>query len=196
MAEWYRSPEWNEEIEEAFFAKLARARSQRDQYIVIQALTLAEGFPEVALRLVDFYFETRTNDFDDGRARLAASRARFALGGYEQALDDYAGTIGALGEERDLHVGSPIQFAFLAARYRSAKHYLLALDLLEGHEPPPPAALEPSFAYHAAFALILHETGRDPAGARTLAEHALALPEVVLDPFRDVVWRLRGITRN
>lgn len=196
MTEWYRQNEWNEEIEEFFFEKLGRARSQRDQYIVIQALTLAESNPEVALRLVDYYFETRTNDFHDGRARLAASQARFAMGGYEQALDDYLGGLENGQEGEAIYVGSPIKFAFLAARYRSQKHYLPALDLLNGLDAPPDTALDVQFMYCVAYSLILHESEKDPAGALKMAESALALPEALLHYYPDIVWRLRAITRK
>ena len=196
MADWYRQTEWNDEIEAFFFEKLRRARAQRDQYIVIQALTLAESFPEVALRLVDFYFETRTDNFDDARARMAASRARFASGGYEKALDEYLEGISDKGDGQALYVGSPIQFAFLAARYRSEKHYLPALDILHGIDQPPDTAPDMVLMYNAGYALILHETGKDPNGAAAMAEKALALGDDFLAQFADVVWRLRGIIRR
>lgn len=196
MSDWYRQTEWNDEIEEFFFEKLGRARSQRDQYIVIQALTVSESYPEVALRLVDYYFETRTDDFHDGRARLAASQARFASGGYEKALDEYLEAMAGDGEDQSLYVGSPIKFAFLAARYRSQKHYMAALDILEGLEEPPSTAFDVLFMYLVSYALILHESGKDPQGALTMAEKALSLPQALLDYYPDIVWRLRGITRS
>ncbi|MBE5074165.1 hypothetical protein IM511_07590 [Erythrobacteraceae bacterium E2-1 Yellow Sea] len=195
MADWYRNTDWNDEIEEQFFVKLARARSQRDQYIVLQALTLAESHPQVTLRLVDYYFGTRTDDFDDGRARMAASRANFALGGYEKALDDYLEGMADNGENQAIYVASPIQFAFMAARYRSQRHYLPALDALNGLEPPDGQGELP-FIYFAAYAMLLDETGKDPNGAQVLAEKALSQPQQWLDHFGELTWRLRGITRS
>lgn len=196
MTEWYRNTEWDDEIEEMFFVKLSRARSQRDQYIVIQALQLANSHPEVTLKLIDLYWDTRTNDFHDDRARLAASNARFAMEGYEEALDNYLVILNGQDSERDLYVGSPIRFAFLAARHRSAKHYQAALDQLASISPPEPSVLDAYFSYHAAKALILKETGGDPAGALASANTALSLPEEFLAHYPDVVWRLRGITRS
>ena len=196
MPDWYRNTEWNEEIETDFFTRLGRARSQRDQYIVLQALTIAESHPKVALRLVDLYFDTRTDNFDDGRARLAASRARFADGGYEKALDEYQETLAGRGDDASLYVSSPIEFAFLAARYRSAKHYVAALDHLSNLPPPESHLSEPVFRFHAARALLLQETGRDPANARMDANVVLKLPEVLTVQFSDMIWRIRSIARR
>jgi hypothetical protein len=197
MPEWYRNTDWNDEIEAMFFDKLSRARSQRDQYIVIQALTLAASHPEVTLRLADFYFDTRTEDFHDDRARRAVTTAQFAMGGYAEALDNYLKILGGDEDaERDLYVGSPIEFAFLTARYRSAAHYVAALDQLSRITVPEEPAFDPRFRYLCASALLLAATGRDPARAVQDARTALDLPEVVTVQYPDLVWRLRGITRS
>ena len=196
MSDWFRNTDWTDDIEADFFERLGRARSQRDQYIVIQALTLAESHPKVALRLVDLYFETRSDTFDDGRARLAAARARFADGGYEDALDEFEAAIGVQTGGGSMLVASPLQFAFLTARYRSAKHYASALDMLRDLTPPERHALEPAFQYHAASALLLSETGQDPAGAHMNAEIALGFPEDLIGTFPDLLWRLRKIARR
>jgi len=65
---WFRQETWDEGIEQDFLARLSRSRSQRDQYLVIQALTIAKTFPSVALRLADHYFETKKDNFEDVRA--------------------------------------------------------------------------------------------------------------------------------
>lgn len=195
MAEWYRNTDWNDEIEAQFFDKLSRARSQRDQYLAIQAMLLAESRPEVTLRLVDLYFDTRTDTFNDGRARQAASQARFAMGGYEQALDDFQAALEGQ-EASGLYTVSPLQFAFLAAQHRSTRHYDAAIAQLSTMSPPGKGIPELVYRYHAATALLLSETGRDPAGALRAAETALDLPDPVLEFFRDITWRLRGIARR
>ncbi len=196
MAEWYRNTDWNDEIEADFFARLARARSQRDQYLVIQAIHLAEIQPETTLRLVDLYFETRTDDFHDPRARRAASAAHFALGGYAEALDNYLAILDDRDAQRDIHVGSPLQFAFLAARHRSEPHYARALELLSELPLPGEQQADARFRHAAARAILNAETGRDPAAALADARLALALPEGLLNAYPDVTWRLRGVARR
>lgn len=66
--DWFRQETWDEKIEQDFLARLSRSPSQRDQYLVIQVLTIAKTFPAVALRLADIYFETKKDNFDDVRA--------------------------------------------------------------------------------------------------------------------------------
>lgn len=87
--DWYRNKNWNEKIESDFFAKLDRARSQRDQYLVIQALTLTKNHPDISIRLVGHYFETRTKDFDDVRALLAKAQAHLELGEIDSAMETF-----------------------------------------------------------------------------------------------------------
>lgn len=111
MTEWYRNSDWNDDIEADFFDKLSKARSQRDQYVVLQAHHLSQSHPNVALRLVDLYFDTRNDDFHDDRAHRVASSAYFALGGYVEALDNYLKILNDDDAERDLYVGSPLEFA-------------------------------------------------------------------------------------
>jgi hypothetical protein len=197
MGDWYRNLDWNDEIETDFFARLARSKSQRDQYLMLQALYLSESHPSVSLRLVDLYFDTRTDDFHDDRARRAAAAAHFALGGHVAALDAYLETLdGDDSSERNLHVSSPIEFAFLAARFRSKGHYKAALIQLSSIAIPAPSQLDSRFRYFAANALLLAEIGSDPASAYRQATSVLDMPEALLASYPDLVWRLRGITRS
>ena len=196
MIEWYRNTDWNDEIEEHFFEKLGKARSQRDQYIVLQAHHLVESYPSVALRLIDLYFESRSDDFDDDRARKVASSAHFALGGHVEALDNYLKALDAGNVERVMHVASPIEFAFLAARYRSTKHYAPALEQLSDIAPPSQNEFDLRFRYCSAISVLLSETGRDPLHSLAMARDAMEIPDDVQAHYPDLVWRLRGITRR
>jgi hypothetical protein len=58
---WFRSTDWNEQIEAEFFRRFKRARSGKAQYLTIQALTLVDtGRPELAptaLNLIELFFQ-------------------------------------------------------------------------------------------------------------------------------------------
>jgi len=87
--DWYRNKDWNTEIEESFYKKLSRARTQRNQYLVIQALTLTDTHPNIALRLVDEYFESREELYEDVRALLARAEAYVSLGNQIETVAAY-----------------------------------------------------------------------------------------------------------
>ena len=87
--DWYRNKDWNTEIEEAFYKKLSRARTQRYQYLVIQALALTDNHPNIALRLTDEYFESREDQFEDVRALLAQATAYISLGKQKETVTVY-----------------------------------------------------------------------------------------------------------
>jgi len=84
--DWYRNTKWNNSIKESFFEKLSRARSQRDQYLVIQALSLAETIPQACIDLVNHYFETRKDKYEDVRALLARVKAYEKLENIEETI--------------------------------------------------------------------------------------------------------------
>jgi hypothetical protein len=90
--DWFRNSDWNAEIEKAFFAKLARARS-KTQYLKIQALHLEEKHPEVSLRLLNMVI----HDFKDeqyhrihrAQAYDAMAKCCLRLNRKEEALDAF-----------------------------------------------------------------------------------------------------------
>ncbi len=89
MADWFRNTTWSEAIEAEFFRRLSRARSLRDQEIVIQAVMLIRERPDVTLRLVDLHFNTRTSTFDDVLALWAKARALETMGDFPSAAETY-----------------------------------------------------------------------------------------------------------
>lgn len=202
MADWFRSTAWDDEIAADFFAKLGRTRGQRGQYLVLQALQLADLHPDVSLRLIAQYFETRRDGFDDQRALLAKARAELALGEHAAMVASYKSMLTGKGTAGDLTASSPIEFSFLIARHRMQAEYQFALDGLLDLNPPGPEMPTLRFKFHAAQALIFAETGRSAAVARVQAEAALCAEEslpadgIESASFSDTVWRLRKIVRR
>ena len=140
-------------IEEHFYSKLKRARTQRDQYLVIQALTLADGHPEISLRLVREYFESRTDQFDDVRALLAKANAC-------KALNDLDGCISAFKEvlvrEREFpnhQTGAYLDYPYLVATKKMENEYGNALEVLKEHVDRLTFPLD-HYMWHASKALI------------------------------------------
>jgi hypothetical protein len=151
--DWYRNKDWNASIEEHFYSKLKRARTQRDQYLVIQALTLAGSRPDISLRMVDEYFESRTDQFDDVRALLAKANAC-------RALNDLDGCISAFKEvlvrEREFpnhQTGVYLDYPYLVATKKIENEYSNALEVLNEHVDRLAFPLD-HFKWHASRALI------------------------------------------
>jgi hypothetical protein len=128
--DWYRNTEWSDDTRQAFFAKLKRSRSQRDQYLAIQALSLAPHMPEAALELAAHYFETRTDDFDDNRVRLAKARAYCAAGRLDDAAENYRDAALADATNPTFKTNSAVEYArfvvenSLSHRYREVAHWM------------------------------------------------------------------------
>ena len=128
--DWYRNNNWNKEIEEKFFTKLARARSQRDQYLVIQALTLSSNHPEICLKLVDHYFETRKDKFEDVRALLARKNAYETQGNTSATISSYHAILKREEEFSKHSTTSYVDFPYWVSVNVIVSEYKFALEIL------------------------------------------------------------------
>jgi tetratricopeptide (TPR) repeat protein len=164
--DWFRNTEWNSSIEEAFFNKLGRAR-RKEQYLRIQASTLASSHPKVALRLLEEYF-TLKDDFDHAQAHVDRATAYIALNRLDQAIASYESAIEREREFPELQTQAVLDLPFLIATRRIEQLYDRCIELLsasQGHLMFP----VDHFRWHAANALILSARGR----TSTAREHAL-----------------------
>jgi hypothetical protein len=180
--DWFRQTEWSSEIERDFFAKLAKARAQRDQYLVIQAVTLADTHSEVALRLIDHYFKTKTKIHDDVRALDAKARAYISLGPTSDA-------VGTMKEILDFERLGPshktntfTQFPYLVATHRISSEYDAALKTLNEREADLVFPVS-RFQWHAAMSFINLERNNNEL-AKIHAKLALDVASVKDSGFR------------
>lgn len=169
--DWFRNTRWNSKIAETFQAKLKRARS-KNQYLRIQASALAESRPDVALSLLDQYFDLEAEKFDESLARVIRAGALIALGRTEDAIASYEAALTLETSRPGVQSGAHIELPYFIAVRSLAGYYGRAIDLLDAHRQRLTFPVE-HFMWHASHALIAGTTGdRD-----TAMEHAKAALE-------------------
>ncbi len=168
--DWFRQTDWNEEIEAAFFAKLRRAR-EKQQYLRIQASTIAGRKPEVALRLLDEYFALGDH-FDQAQAHADRASAYLALRDTKHAIAALEAALGREEQYPRLQTYAHLDLPFLIASQRIESRYEQALELLERYRARLTFPVD-HFRWHAAYALILSAQAQT-SSAREHARLALA----------------------
>ena len=152
-SDWFRNHNWNAEIEGQFFSKLARSRTQRDQYLVIQALTIAKSCPNVTLQLVEHYFATKKGNFEDIRALSARATAYITLGDLAHAVAAMKDVL-AIERERPQHKTTMyVEYPYLVASNGLEPEYPSALATLKERVGDLMFPLD-TFKWHASFSII------------------------------------------
>jgi hypothetical protein len=169
MTDWFRNTTWNESVERAFDDKLRRAR-RKEQYLRIQACTLARSHPDVALRLLDHYF-VLPNDFDPAQAHVDRATAYLALGRVADALAAYEDALLRESAFPNLKTDAYIAFPFLVATRNVQEQYVRALALLLEHKSRLMFPVD-HFRWHTARALIA-AAARDAKTANVHSRQAL-----------------------
>lgn len=167
--DWYRNETWNSEIAEQFQARLQRSR-KKSQYLRIQANILAPTCPNIALTLLEQYFETG-DDFDLAQAYVDQATAYLALDDIEAALTALEAALARESEFPNVRTQAYLLLPRLVAARRLRQHYVRALDILDAHRSLPTFPVE-HHTWHGARALILSEQGRK---AEAVHEAKLAL---------------------
>jgi tetratricopeptide (TPR) repeat protein len=167
---WFRQTSWDAQIEEAFQKKLGRAR-EKSQYLRIQAGILASRNPEIALRLLDQYFDLGEHlDWaqayvDRATAYLNLDKTDLAIAAYEAALareDSYPKVL----------TQAYLELPFIIATTRLSARYEQALSVLEKNKARLTFPAD-RFKWNSALALIRAELGQ-LSDARDAARAALA----------------------
>lgn len=130
MSDWFRNETWSSEIEHHFFDKLGRARSQKLQYLRIQAHYLRQTAPEKTLSLLEHYFSF-SDQVDKAQAYVDQAHAYATLGNIESAARSYEDAL--LREESFPNYLTPARFEFplFIAQHKLSNRYKEALSLIE-----------------------------------------------------------------
>src|SRR5215470_17937075 len=168
-ADWFRNTTWNESVERAFEQKLRRAR-RKEQYLRIQASTLARSHPEVALDLFDRYFEL-PDDFEHAQAYVDRATALLALGRVGDAITAYEAALAREATFPSLKTQAHRDLPYLIAAREVRGQYDRARQLLQAHEVRLMFPVD-HFRWHAARALMAADC-QEHAVARIHAKRAL-----------------------
>ncbi len=172
--DWFRNTTWNAEIERAFMEKLERARSQRDQYLAIQTLTIAPHDSDIALRLAELFFETRKDAFQDVRVLDAIAAAHLTRGDLQACLGAYKRAISRKRSDGSAAWPSQglLEFPYLVAVHRVRDEYDATLAFLDQTDD---GGIFPAkrFKVSATKAMLSADMGRRDE-AKTHAKRALA----------------------
>ena len=178
--EWFRNTTWDEAIERAFDERLRRAR-RKEEFLRIQASTLASTHPEVALKLLDRYFKL-PNDFDHAQAHVDRATALLTLGRVDEALIAYEAALAREAAFPNLKTDAYLDFPYVVAVRGIRSQYGRALELLGLHETRLMFLVD-HFRWHTANALIASATGAAKAAHRH-AERALDVSKRESSGFR------------
>lgn len=180
--DWFRQESWDERTEQEFFARLSRSRSQRDQYLVIQALTLAKAFPAVALRLADLYFNTKRGNFEDVRALSVKADAYLALDQSGLAIEAMKGILAIERAQPNYKTTRYVDYPFLVATQHISSEYHDALAVLEERKSDLAFPLE-KFKWHASKSFI-HQALCNTTDSKKHAALALQAAQTNTSGFR------------
>ena len=201
--DWYRNEIWNSEIEAQFIAKLKRAR-RKEQYLRIQASTLADKIPEIALELLKQYFELKDN-FDHAQAYCDRATAYIALGKLEEAVDSFRSALKRESEFPNLLTEAYIEFPMMVAQNKMVNFISEANAILDQNQHRLMFPVD-YFRWHAAKAIFEAELGNNDEAA-IQAGLALDIAKIkksgfkyhqhlgIVDAkYRDIIYKLKEIS--
>ncbi len=154
--DWYRNKTWNDELVSHFVTKLKRSR-RKEQYLRIQASTLAEIEPEIALGLLDQYFELN-DDFDHAQAYCDRASAFIALGKLEEAIEAYKLALKRESQFPRVLTDAYIEFPMLVAKHKMFHYIAEANEVLDDNKSRLIFPID-HFRWHATKAIFESESG-------------------------------------
>lgn len=179
--DWFRNSSWDTETEAAFNERLARARKQKPQYLVIQAVHLTNSHPQVALELIERYFALE-DVFHVSRALSAKATAHMALGDVDSALDTLKQAIKWEQDHRGMQTQPELEFGRIVACEQRREEYVYAVAALERDPSCGGPFATGRFLWYGAMALMASDLGDDKQ-AQQLAKEALSAASEQQSPF-------------
>lgn len=158
MSEWFRNTDWSPQIEKDFFQRLGRARSQKLEYLRIQAITLCEFQPRVSLALIERYLEINSGSSNE-QAYETQAHAYISLGESESAAASFEKALYCHNIHPFFNTQIGFDFPLLVATCKMTKRYDRALQVIEDFQSGMIFPVNRLKKY-AAQALILTELGR------------------------------------
>jgi tetratricopeptide (TPR) repeat protein len=177
MTDWYRNSQWSPAIAESFEARLARSRSQKAQYLVLQGMALVPKHPEIAASLL-----RRAIDLDDPfetvRALATLAQAHLALGNVEGALEAYEAALERQIAQPNVVAVQPADYLFAIGYFRAESRRPVAVAIADAM--PDDGIFGPDPQIIAAKAMVFELACRR-AEARAAAARALPMFEGIGD---------------
>ena len=207
--DWFRQVRWGEAEQALFREKFGRARGPRNraQYLRIQAGTLSEREPHVALSLYDESLALFPKDPMRAEAHNGRAEILLARGDVDGALAAYEDAVEVMALHPNFIVQAGLNYPFHVARLGRVDHFDRALALLETFGARQTFPVD-RFRVEATRALIADARGERRAGA-AFADRALAAAEeahsgfvrhpdigLVGASYGDVRARLARLVRN
>ncbi len=171
---WFRSAAWSAADQKEFFARLARSRKGRGQYLRIKALSLQHAtLFEDALELLNQFFQEYPGQFDTAQAMLQQAHCFMALGRLEEAETSFRSALRHEQSHSSVRTLAWIDFPWFIVRHGRQHLYSEALAALDIGEKEPVLPL-PTLRYQSAAtrAIILAHRG-DKVQARQFAQLAI-----------------------
>jgi tetratricopeptide (TPR) repeat protein len=176
--EWYRNEDWNEEIQEDFFAHLKRSRSEyhRAQYLRIQAFHLKGTNIKqnivVAKTLLEKCLLDYPNDSQRCQAYKTLAECKGFLGDIDGAIEDFRKAVNREFEYPGISCNSNTVFARFVTEQERQDLYDEVLGNLDKIKPR--ELVFPSQKYDAFFALaIIYEKKGGIELAKKFAKEAI-----------------------
>lgn len=155
--EWYRNRDWSPEIQADFERRIARSRTQKAQYLMLQGMALIERHPDVAASLLERSIALE-DDFHLNQANCQLALARLAVNDVDGALKAYEDALEAQLRLPNVQTSAPLDYSFAVAWFGRKERYAIALPILEAIQPSIfPGA---NFQADTAHALILADMGK------------------------------------